>query len=207
MKSACSLAKTILGFIKDPDIIKPLIATMLGVFLAFMLNDYWHKINSDKVTKDRLHLVCLEVGYNADLLKEALKAYSYPEIKEIFIRRVSYSLAMSAANDNNIVTVLPKHKISLLMSYIESLRTVNLSLEQHQAFSFITKTKSFKNSNDMMQAIKSNTASAIASCALIRRELEDYFDKESYEKEKLNEYRKELMDLKNNLLQQEQIKS
>ena len=185
MKSACKLATKVFGYIKDPDIIKPLIATMLGVFLAFMLNDYWHKINSDKATKDRLHLVCLEAGYNADLLKDALKAYSYPEIKEIFIRRVSYSLAISAANDNNIVAVLPNIKISLLMNYIESLRTINLSLDQHKSFSFITRTKSFKNSNDMMQAIKSNTASAIASCALIRRELEEYFDKESYEKIKI----------------------
>ena len=76
MKSAFNFAKKVFGYIGDPDIIKPLIATMLGVFLAFMLNDYWHKINSVKTTKDRLHLVCLEAGYNAALLKEALKAYS-----------------------------------------------------------------------------------------------------------------------------------
>lgn len=108
MKSAFNFAKKVFGYIGDPDIIKPLIATMLGVFLAFMLNDYWHKINSVKATKDRLHLVCLEAGYNAALLKEVLKAYSYPEIKEIFIRRVSHSLAISAANDNNIVAVIPQ---------------------------------------------------------------------------------------------------
>lgn len=54
-----------------------------------------------------------------------------------------------------------------------------------------------------MQAIRSNTASAIASCALIRRELKEYFDKESYEKKKLDDYRNELNDLKNKLMQQE----
>lgn len=93
MKSACNLAKKVFGYIRDPDIIKPFIATMLGVFLAFMLNDYWHKINSDKATKDQLHLVCLEAGYNADLLKDTLKAYSYPEIKEIFIRSLVHRFA------------------------------------------------------------------------------------------------------------------
>jgi hypothetical protein len=144
MKYICGFAKKVVDIIKDPEILKPLVATTLGVLLAFTLNGWWHKINSDNATKDRLHLVCLEAGYNANLLKEALKAYSYPEIKEIFIRRASYSLAMAAANDNNIIAVLPKHKISLLMVYIESLRTINLSLEQHQSFSFITKTKSFK---------------------------------------------------------------
>jgi hypothetical protein len=55
----------------------------------------------------------------------------------------------------------------------------------------------------MMQAIRSNTASAIASCALVRRELEEFFDKESYEKKKLNDYQNDLKDLKDKLLQKE----
>lgn len=194
--------KSFLNYFKHPDFNKSLIATVLGVLIAFILNDYWHQVNLNKVTEEKLHLVYLEMQYNSTLVKAVLEEYSHPVITEIFIRRADYSLAISALNDYNIVSFLPNYKLSLLLNYIESLRTVNLFLDEHKDFSFSTQTKSFKSSNDMMEAIKSNAASAIASCNVIHREFEKYFDKDSYNHRKLTELQEEIIKLKNHYLQQ-----
>lgn len=202
MKLVRRFINSILKYFKQSGFIKPFIATILGVLIAFALNDYWHSINSNKVTTERLHILYLEAQYNSDLLEAVLEAYSLPVITEIFIRRPSYSLAMSALNDHNIVSLLPRHKLSLILNYIESLRTLNLFLDEHMEFSFITGTKSFKNSNDMMEAIVSNSASAIASCYLIQRELAEYFDKNSYDKKALGALQEEIFKIKKQYLKQ-----
>ena len=199
--------KSILKYFKRSDFIKPFIATILGVMIAFYLNDYRHSFYSNKVTTERIHILYLEMQYNSELVNEALKAYSKQIIKEIFIRRASYPSAISAVNDPNIVSFLPRHKLSLLLNYIESMRTLNLSLNMHQEFSFNTNTKSFKDSNDMMEAIRSNAATALASCYLIQRELEEYFDKNSYDDEKLNSLRKEMQEIQKQYLKHGGIKN
>jgi len=197
-----TFTKTFIDYIKNPDFNRSFLATILGVFIAFLINDYRHQVILDRITEEKLHLVYLEMKYNSTLVNSVLKEYSRPVINEIFIRRTDYTLAISALNDNNIVSYLPKYKLSLLLNYVESLRTVNLFLEEHKEFSFSTNTKSFKSSNDMIQAIKSNAASAIASCQIVHREFDKYFDKDSYDQKKLNEIQQEIIELKEQHLQQ-----
>lgn len=195
MKFKGNLFKEFYKYFKKSDFVKPFTATLLGVLIAFILNDYRQSFYSDKITKERLHILYLEMQYNSELINEALKAYSIPVITEIFIRRPSYPSALLAVNVSNIVSFLPRHKLSLLLNYIESMRTLTLSLDMHKEFSFLTNTKSFNYNNDLMVAIRSNAGSALASCYLVKRELEEYFDKNSYDDKKLDSLRNEMQKL------------
>ncbi len=116
---------------KDTIIIQFFVA-LVAVLIAFRLAGCHEQKALDKVTRQRLHLTYLESQYNATYAKNILDIYADENNFGISINRLDTTAATAAFRDSNISSIIPLHKISLLRSYVNSILTLNQSLQIHQ---------------------------------------------------------------------------
>jgi len=178
------LLKSLWQIIKTINFWTALLATMIGVLLAFNLNSQWQKSHLNKITAQKLHLVFLESQFNGTTAHEVFKVYSKSSVNTVIIKRTDVSLAFAAIQDENIITFLPAYKLSLLISYIDAQKTLNYSLENYENYLF-GKKQILQNKEVLINNIKGNAASALTMCLILQKEMKIYFNKHIYEHDKI----------------------
>ena len=178
-----NILKCLLGIISRIDFWTALLATMIGVLIAFHLDQCGQKKEFDKVTLQKLHLVFLESEYNGTFAFEVFKKYSNDNIDKIFLQRMDYSLLSATIQDENIVSFLPPYKLSLLMMYMEAQNIFNNALDFYQNYRF-NMTDS-KNRKQVIDNIKENAVAVYVISCTFQEEFKGYFDKDRYDKDKI----------------------
>ncbi len=195
--------KLLWRFISNRDFLISFVATMLGVLVAFWLNDFWHQNYQDKITKHRLHLVVLESQYNGSIAHEVLKVYSNINSMCFSIKRVDSTAARIAFEDGNLFKLLPFHKVSLIKSYIESMDTLNQSLDTYSDYLFSVHFKRDSQNDEFVSTVRNNCAAAIAISIVLRRSLNSYFNSDEYQHDKLLKMEKQIKEVSQKALRGE----
>ena len=196
----CRLVRRLWDWIRMPDFRTAFIATMLGVLAAFALNSCWHQHCLNEDTKERLHLVYLESQYNVTVCQNSLRSLSKPTVDTVFIKRPQTSAISLALQDDNLQSVLPPHKISLLMSYLEAIAVLQLSLDTHKQYVIGTRTSELSSENDIIKTARSNAAATIAMCHIVQKQFGQYFNKKLYDRKKMRELEEEVKRIKEKAL-------
>ena len=163
-------------------VVSGFLVTMLGVWAAFELAAHGQKKALDRATKQMLHLVVLEAQYNGTDANEILGTYADANSLGINLNRPNSFVAAAAFQDSNILSILPLHKLSLLRSYVNSISTLNKSLQVHKA---VLESQGYKMSpqeKDARQNVHENAAAVWAIAFVLLEELKGHFDASLYDR-------------------------
>ena len=149
----------------------------------------------DSLTIQKLHLVYLESQYNSTTLVKVLEAFSEGAPDTIRTDQAYTSLATAAINDQNIVSFLPHHKLTHLVSYIDSQEKLNHALRLYNDYllGFLGIEEDAKNQKTLeiflsnqeafAENVRDGAASAAAMCYYLQLDFKIYFDKDTYDLE------------------------
>jgi len=158
-----------------------LTATIFGVFFGLTFSDIWQQRNLDTITRERLYLALLESEYNSSYITEVLETFSEDTSTDTLrARQTDTSSAIAAINDQNILSVLPLHSASLLVSYISSQKTLNYLTRLHNDY-LLSNQQNSNTKHTFSNGIIQTAAHAAAMCDALKRELPIYYDKTQYD--------------------------
>jgi hypothetical protein len=153
-------------------------ATMVGVFAGLELSDRWQQRRLDSNTAQRLHLAVIESIYNKDLAIKLLEDLSEGTPNDtIWLDQVKTSSAMAATNDQNVVSHVPLHHITLLFSYVHAQQRLESTLALCKDYVLFVTEKDSKTKDDLLKIIGNNASAAAAMCDALQKELPVYYDK------------------------------
>jgi len=200
-----------------------LTATVLGVYLALhydnlqqeqlrIANLQQQQEQLGSITTQRLHLVYLESQYNGVTVVEVFEAFSEGTPDKIILHQTYTSLATAAVNDQNIVSFLPHHKLTKLVSYIDSQQKLNHALRLYNDYllGFLTIEQGSKdqetlrifleNQDAFAENIRNNAAAAAAVIHHLQSDFKMYFDKDTYDHEAIESQDQQVKQTKEEIL-------
>ena len=163
-------------FIKNKEFIRAFTATLLGVLIAFCLNDLWHKIQSGKRLEAELCAVYSETKHNARVALDAEKLFGNDPSTPL--KRPTTTALENALFDPNLLFRLPYDTIYLLRSYEKRLNVFEEVLNSIHIFR-IQNIESKKLPTTLVKPLKHNIADTKVHCALVQEKLRKYYDKYS----------------------------
>ena len=202
-----NLLKAVLSFLKQREFLTGFVATMLGVLVAFALNDWWHTCQADKATKYRLHQVVLESQYNSTIAYNALKPFTDADSFHVSIEHVDPAEARLLLRDDNALRFISPSQVSLIRSYVKSLDVLNSSLDVHMEYFCSPRFKRGSEHNEILETVRNNCAAAIAICIVLRENLDQHFEPGSYEHDKMREQEQRLKAISQKVLRGEIVPS
>ena len=158
------------------EVISGFIVAVAAVYIAFWLAGWGEQKALNRATKQRLCLAYLEAQYNLTDAKEILDGYADPNSFGINLNRPISLAVVVALEDTNILAFLPLHKVSLLMSYVNSISTLNQSLQVRQG---VLESQNYRRTIQEKQArqnVHKNAAAVLAGTQVLKEELKEYFD-------------------------------
>lgn len=182
------------------DFLTAFSATMLGVLTAFVLQDCWHHHQLDSATRQHLHLVYLESEYNITIAQNSLDKFLGSMAQKVVIDRTAHPMASQAIHDENILSLLPAEKLSLLGSYVNALDVLNDSLDLHREYLINSLVRPLPAGDKLVQTVRSNAAAAVAACLVVQEEYREYFDKRIYNNEEIRKMETKVEELKQKAL-------
>ncbi|MBC8263155.1 MAG: hypothetical protein H8E47_03415 [Anaerolineales bacterium] len=206
-RSVCSLdaiiscgLRNLWKIVRTIDFWIEVLATMLGVLAALYLANLQQQQHLDSITAQRLHMVVLESQYNGSTVKEIFEVFSKGTPNTIMLKQTDTSMAIAAINDQNIVSFLPLHKLSLLVSYIDSQETLNHTLKLYNDYLLLGTEVTSNNKEAFSENIRGNAASAAIMCDVLQDELKMYFDKKLYDHERIQSLEQKIEQTKRGIL-------
>lgn len=200
LRNIWAIVRTFASWVAKNAFAIELVATMLGVLAALYLANLQQQQHLNSITAQRLHLVVLESQYNSSTVKEIFEVFSKDTPNTIMLKQTDTSMAIAAINDQNIVSFLPLHKVTLLVSYIYSQETLNHSLKLYNDYLLLGTEVTSKNKEAFSENVRGNAASAAIMCAVLQSELEMYFDKKLYDHERIQSLEQEIAETKRGIL-------
>ena len=155
------------------------IVTMFGVWAAFWLAGWGGQAALDKTTQQRLQLAYMENLYNGTAAKEILDTYADANSLGINVNRPNSTAALAAFQDSNVLQFLPIHKVSLLRSYVNSISTLNQSLQVCQGLLETQNYRRTTQGKESRQNVHENAAAVFAMSFVLLEELKEYRDEQS----------------------------
>ncbi|HCO92842.1 MAG TPA: hypothetical protein DIU00_02640 [Phycisphaerales bacterium] len=155
------------------------IVTMFGVWAAFYLSGWGGQVALDKTTQQRLQLTYMENLYNGISAKEILDTYADANSLGINVNRPNSTAALAAFQDSNVLQFLPIHKVSLLRSYMNSISTLNQSLQVYQGLLETQNYRRTTQAKESRQNVHENAAAVFAMSFVLLEELKEYHDEQS----------------------------
>lgn len=155
------------------------IVTMFGVWAAFGLAGWGGQAVLDKTTQQRLQLAYMENLYNGTAAKEILDTYADANSLGINVNRPNSTAALAAFQDSNVLQFLPIHKVSLLRSYVNSISTLNQSLQVYQGLLETQNYRRTTQAKESRQNVHENAAAVFAMSFVLLEELKEYRDEQS----------------------------
>ena len=155
------------------------IVTMFGVWAAFWLAGWGGQAALDKTTHQRLQLAYMENLYNGTAVKEILDTFEDANSLNINLNRPNSTAALAAFQDSNVVQFLPIHKVSLLRTYVNSISTLNQSLQVYQG---ILETQNYRLTTQAKESRKNvfeNAGAVFANSFVLLEQLKEYCDEQS----------------------------
>lgn len=154
------------------------VATLLGVLLAFSLNDLWFKHTSSKGTYARIEILDVECQSNVRHALEAIKAYGEPitnttsQKVSLVLYRLTESAAQGLLSDPNVYRVMKPHEILALVGYADAITTYNQAAGMsHDA---VMNHGTPQNVSSLRESTKVNAAVVVANCFALRQALVKY---------------------------------
>ena len=209
LRNIWAIVRTFASWVAKNAFAIELVATTLGVLAAFYLANLQQQQHLNSITAQRLHLVVLESRYNSSAIKKAFEEFSKGTSNTIMIKQIDTPLAIAAINDPNIVSFLPTYKLVLLASYIDSQKKLDHALTLHNDYllGLLGSEESSKNQEAISKTleafsenIRENAATAASTCYYLQNELEAYFDKETYDHERVQSQKLEIEKTKKGIL-------
>ena len=175
------------------EVISGFFVAVAVVYIAFWLTGRGERNALYRATQQRLHLVVLEAQYNGTDAKEILDNYADANSFGINLNRPKCFAAVAALQDTNILLILPLHKVSLLRSYVNSISTLNQSLQVHQE---ILESQNYKNVKQARQNVHENAAAVFAMCQVLQEELRGHFDESLYDQKEAKRIERRIKHIK-----------
>lgn len=138
-----------------------------------------------RISLQKLHRVFLESMYNITISQHALDTFSTEKVDSVFMERPTFAMALLALQDDNVLSFLPAYKVSLLMMYVNSIDLLNHTLDLHKEFALNTDLHNQISLYKDVQFIRTNAAAAVVDCRVLQKEFREYFDKEIYDRSKI----------------------
>ncbi len=107
----------------------------------------------------------------------------------VSVKRLQIPAAEAVSQDDNLVRFLPHSKLSLLMSYLRRVNTLNQALQGYAGLLESTGFRRSPQERNIRKKVLDLAAGTIAAGFVLQEELEPYFDGSGYDTQKLsNEY-------------------
>ena len=155
------------------------IVTMFGVWAAFWLAGWSGQAALNENTLQRLQLAYMENLYNGTAAKEILDTFADVNSLSINVNHPDSTAALAAFQDSNVLQFLPIHKVSLLRSYVNSISTLNQSLQVYQG---LLETQNYRRTTQVKESrqnVHENAAAVFAMSFVLLEELKEYRDEQS----------------------------
>ena len=175
---------------KKYEFISGIIVALLLIWVSSWVTGRAEQGALDKTTTQRLQLALVEGDYNEGYAKAIFDrtdtdADPNAESKRlpILIYRPSSHATLAAFQNANILRLIPLHRVSLLKSYVDSVRTLNQALQVHQGVLETHIYRSTDQENQIRQNVHDNAAALSAVSKVLGEELKDYVDNKLFDTE------------------------
>lgn len=150
-----------------------------------------------RISLGKLQRVFLESEYNLSISQNALNTFSTANVNTVFMQRLAFAMALLSLQDDNVLSFLPAHKVSLLMEYVNAIDLLNHTLDMHKGLALNPDMHKEISQYKDVQFIRTNAAAVVANCKMLQREFSEYAKIENYDRDKiqtLNEEREVIME-------------
>ena len=161
------------------EVLSGFLVAVAAVYIAFYLAAWSEQKIIDKTTQNRLKLAYMENLYNGIAAKEILDTYADANSLGINVNRPNSIAALAVFQDSNVLQFLPIHKVSLLISYVDSVNTLNQSLLVHLRILETQKYRMTTQEKEARQNVYKNAAAMFAMSFVLREELKEFYDEQS----------------------------
>lgn len=163
-----------LKWLNSQNAVSGVFVTILGVWAAFWLTDLGGQRQVNDATRQRLQLVHFEAEQNAILAQAIFLNESVTNRIDVILKRPHAVALRAVLRDDNLPVLLPHAKLSMLLTYLDSIEALQHTLDIH-ANHLIS--LDFEHDHDrafLRQAIREKAATALAASFAVMFDLDVY---------------------------------
>jgi hypothetical protein len=168
------------SWVKKEQIISGFFVTLLGVWAAFGLANCGESHSKDSATHQRLQLVHFEAEQNAILAQAVFRNESATNRFDFILKRPQNVALQAALADSNLPDLLPHAKLSMLLTYQDSIEAFRQTLDLHAAHLISVDFDLDCDRDFIRKAICEKAGTVLAASFAIMSDLDAYADPDDW---------------------------
>lgn len=150
--------------------------TLFGVWAAFWLTGIGQREDTNIATRQRLHLAHFEAEQNALLAQSVFRYEPLTNSVDAILKRPSVIVVETVLTDSNLPSYLKHDKLSMLLTYLESLHDLTEALDWYSNYRLLNIAQDGTNSRIIIATLREKAATVLAASFAVMSDLDSYAD-------------------------------